>query len=208
MPKTRSSLTPASAEAVNPPHDVGRTRLAASRSAIALFIEHDTSDFTVKQLVIHTGLSERTFYRYFPTKEDVVKPAIAEAIERIGAAMARRPRTEPLRDSIVAAFTDAWVTVPIQRSQALARVMNETDSFRAVWQQAFMAGANQWTEIMADRLGLPPQAPQVVLGGAVVAVSARLALEGANPDRGNHAGELLAHYLQLLGPDLFSPKPD
>lgn len=179
-------------------------RLAASRSAIALIIEHGTSNFTVKQLVSHTGLSERTFYRYFPTKEDVVKPAIAEAIERIGATMARRPRTEPLRDSVVAAFTDAWVTVPIQSSQMFARVMNETDSFRAVWQQSFMAGSSQWTSIMADRLGLPAHDPQVVLAGAVVALSARLALEGADPLAGSHAGELLAHYLKLLGPDLFT----
>jgi len=200
MPKARSA-PPAAATA---PHDVGRTRLAASRSAIALFIEHGTSDFTVKQLVSHTGLSERTFYRYFPTKEDVVKPAIAEAIERIGAAIARRPRGEALRDSLVAAFIDAWVAVPIQRSQALAQVMNETDSFRAVWQQAFMAGASQWTAIMAERLGLAPHTPQVMLGGAVVAVAARLALENADPRNGSHAGELLAHYLELLGPNLFT----
>lgn len=182
-------------------HDVEKAKLDVSRAAIALFIEHGTSRYTVKELATSLGVSERTFYRYFPTKEDVVKPAIADSMASIGIEMLQRPADEPLRESIVAAFSQAWVKVPMEQSKDLFKAMNETDSYRAVWLQAYSAGEAQWAQLIAQRLGIQPTSHRAILAGAVVTVAARMALENSS---GTHPKSTFGHYLDLIGTSLFS----
>jgi AcrR family transcriptional regulator len=48
-----------------------RTRSAIQREALRLFGEHGYDQTTVEQICAAAEVSESTFYRYFPTKEDV-----------------------------------------------------------------------------------------------------------------------------------------
>lgn len=48
------------------------TRLRLTTAARALTAEHGLSGFTVEQLCEQVGVSRRTFFNYFPTKEDAV----------------------------------------------------------------------------------------------------------------------------------------
>lgn len=49
-----------------------RTRLALVEQARALTAEHGLAGFTVEELCARVGVSRRTFFNYFPTKEDAV----------------------------------------------------------------------------------------------------------------------------------------
>ena len=180
------------------------TMLAASQAAIRLFIESDSTDFTVKELADHVGISERSFYRYFPVKEDVIKPAVIEAMRRSAVAMSKRPSTETIQESIVAAFTESWFVVPIERSWKMFRILNATDSFRAVWLQTTRSAERQWAELIAQRLDIDPASRQATIAGAAVAAAARLSLESSNNQKDHeNSGKILADYLRLLGPQLF-----
>lgn len=66
-----------------------QTRRALTRHARRLTIEHGLGGFTVEQVCELTGVSRRTFFNYFPSKEDAVvggaeevDPAILEAFMR------------------------------------------------------------------------------------------------------------------------------
>ena len=48
-----------------------RTRIAIQRQAIRLFLDQGYAGTTVEQIAA-AGVSPSTFFRYFPTKEDVV----------------------------------------------------------------------------------------------------------------------------------------
>ncbi|MER6784331.1 TetR family transcriptional regulator [Streptomyces sp. NPDC000658] len=76
-----------------------QTRERVRREAYRLFTERGYEATTVDQIAEAAEISPSTFFRYFPTKEDVViqdeyDPALAEAIRS-------RPADEPIVDAIL-----------------------------------------------------------------------------------------------------------
>ncbi|CAG6396616.1 TetR family transcriptional regulator [Streptomyces cocklensis] len=82
-----------------------RTLQTIRREAYRLFAAHGYEATTVDQIADAAEVSPSTFFRYFPTKEDVVlrdeyDPALV-------AALRSRPPGEPIIDSIRHALTDS-----------------------------------------------------------------------------------------------------
>ena len=63
--------------------------------ALRLFDERGFNDVTVQEIADETQISVRTFYRYCPTKEDVLQLRIDQRSEALRAALSARPRTNP-----------------------------------------------------------------------------------------------------------------
>lgn len=66
-----------SATISRPPSGLRERKRAATRTAIsdaarALTLEHGFSNFTIEQLCEQVGVSRRTFFNYFPSKEDAL----------------------------------------------------------------------------------------------------------------------------------------
>lgn len=178
--------------------------LEASLAVIGLFLRERTSDFTVKQLAAHAGLSERTFYRYFPRKEDAIRPAVDAALARIVSDMRAAPRGQPLGEALVEAYNRTLAERGAMNWENLLPVLNETESLRAVWLQILTDAEVALAHVAADRLGLAPDSQRARLAGAVLATAGRLALEQQfSAGRQRDSGEVLAEYLELLGPTLF-----
>jgi AcrR family transcriptional regulator len=82
-----------------------RTRLAIQAEALRLFAERGYAQTTIDDIADAAAISPRTFFRYFPTKEDVVMwdeydpeaPALLEA----------RPDDEPVAESFRAVMREA-----------------------------------------------------------------------------------------------------
>lgn len=53
--------------------------------AIELFAEHGYDETTVDDIAVAAGVSKRSFFRYFPTKDDVVFHDLDEIAERVAA---------------------------------------------------------------------------------------------------------------------------
>src|ERR1700753_1953196 len=122
----------------------GTTLPAVSRAVVDLFIDERTSDFTVRELADHAGISERTFYRYFPRKEDVVRPFLVGGFERISALVAARPGGEPVRAGPGAAGSEAWVATDTGRSRRLYRLLAGDDALRATWFEVITKSEEGW----------------------------------------------------------------
>jgi len=71
-----------------------RTREALQEAATALFSRQGFDGTTVEEIAEACEVSPRTFFRYFPTKEDVLFADAAARRERLLAVIAERPADE------------------------------------------------------------------------------------------------------------------
>ena len=68
--------------------------------ALRLFEEHGFAEVTVDQIASEAKISPRTFYRYFPAKEDVLQLSIDRRSDALRTALAARPDDEPPLQSL------------------------------------------------------------------------------------------------------------
>ncbi len=181
----------------------------ASRAVVGLFIESGHTGFTVTELARHARISERSFYRYFPRKEDVVRPFLVGGFERISALFAARPSTEPVRIALVAAWSQSWVATDTDRSRRLFRLLFDDDGLRATWFKVITESEAAWAHVIALRLGLDPKSQRAALLGAVVVAASRLSTKWfADSEIEVDPALTFAANLELLGDELFAvPSP-
>lgn len=83
-----------------------RTRSALEQAAARLFEERGFAATTVRDIAAAAGVGERTFFRYFPSKEDLVLQQVRDLIPGLMARVRARPGGETqlvaLREAIVA----------------------------------------------------------------------------------------------------------
>ncbi len=101
-------------------------------AACALFAEQGFEATTVDQIAGAVGISRRSFFRYFGTKEDVLLGDLAGRGDAVARALARRPAGEGPWQALRAAMADSVSEVPRDASQDLAigRIMRDTPSLR------------------------------------------------------------------------------
>jgi AcrR family transcriptional regulator len=149
-----------------------RTRAAIRQHAVRLFSEQGYAATTVEQIAEAAEVSPATFFRYFPTKEDVVLQddfdliAMAEleaqppdvgpiAAFRAAAAAARRQLT-PEDAETFAATTHLTLSVPEIRARAIDELLRTTDEISAA---------------IARRVGTSPDNFEVrAMAGAILGV--------------------------------------
>jgi AcrR family transcriptional regulator len=81
-----------------------RTREALQEAATSLFSRQGFDGTTVEEIAEACEVSPRTFFRYFPTKEDVLFADAAARRERLLAVIAERPAVEPAFVALCAAM--------------------------------------------------------------------------------------------------------
>jgi AcrR family transcriptional regulator len=147
-----------------------RTRRAIQEQALRLFGEQGYANATVKQIADAAEVSERTFFRYFPTKEDVVlwDDLDLSFAARFQAQPAASSSFEALRTALRDTFTEL---PPAERRYLRERIVLMT-SVPPLWamllDQLVDAGRVMAT-LVADHSGTTPEDPAVRVSiGAVV----------------------------------------
>ena len=173
--------------------------LEVSRAVVQLMIDRGSSDFSVKELAAHAGISERTFYRYFPRKEDAVRPFLMNGVARIAALVEARPKQESIQTSLREAISETWWVKHADRSRAIFDLVHETDSLRSVWLQVVADSEAKLSEVIASRLGIDAHSRQARLAGVVVAAAVRMSNETfIDSEADETPAQAFAHHLRLL----------
>ncbi|WP_234433828.1 TetR family transcriptional regulator [Streptomyces rimosus] len=85
-----------------------RTRDALIRSALELFTAHGYEETTIDEIAEAVDVSQRTFFRYFASKEEVVF-AVHEMVEaRFAEELERRPEGEAPLEALHNAVMSSW----------------------------------------------------------------------------------------------------
>jgi AcrR family transcriptional regulator len=135
------------------------TRTALTEAAGRLFAEHGYEATTVAQIARAARVGERTFYRYFGSKEDLLAGHALAWIDRLGQAIRARPAGEGPYQAVAQAMTamtaelgrsdpeyEAWIVSAPRPLAPLRRV--EPRPWRRLEQVV--------TEAIGARLGAAP----------------------------------------------------
>jgi AcrR family transcriptional regulator len=148
-----------------------------SEQAMRLFAQRGFDNATIDAIAEAAGVSRRTFFRYFATKEDVVMARIDKCGQELGEALATRPGAERPLLAIRRAFDPlvAFCMADPAHATTVTRLMRETPALRA----CHLDKQDRWqahvTREVAQRLSLHAQKdlwPRVVAAAALAAFDA------------------------------------
>ena len=150
-----------------------RTRAAIREHAFALFREQGYDATTVEQIAGAAEVSPSTFFRYFPTKEDVVLQDDMDLLW-LEAVKAQPPELGPVA-ALRAGMHAAFASIPPEELTRLREGMNLALTVPAVRARSLDESARTIAIIaaaLAERSGRDPSDPNVrVFAGAIVGVA-------------------------------------
>ncbi|MFJ5229725.1 TetR/AcrR family transcriptional regulator [Kitasatospora sp. NPDC088391] len=193
-------------------------RKAATQHEIALaaarlFAERGAEGTTAEDIARTAGVSLRTFYRYFRTKEDAVAPLLAEGSRQwIALLAAAGPGSAPL-PALVAAARAALDPAPGQPAESLVwtrgllRAMPADPALRDVWHRVHHEAEAALLPVLARLGGLDPAGLDARLLAATANTAMRVAVEtwAAGDAPPAAAAELAAIALHRLAGPLPAP---
>lgn len=189
-----------------------RTRDALLRAALELFTTRGYEATTVDDIAAAVDVSQRTFFRYFASKEEAAF-AVQEMTEAhfVEAVRARPPHEAPMQ-ALRQAVIEGWdglseavsAVVPVELYLRMYRLIESTPVLLAAHLRRSMEVEERIARILAEREGLDVRTdprPRLVVAvfAAVIRVTERQWSTGE--DMGVAAiRELTARYLDQVGP--------
>ncbi|GAA4971593.1 AcrR family transcriptional regulator [Nonomuraea thailandensis] len=137
--------------------------------ALELFTERGFDEVTVDDIARAAGVSKRSFFRYFPAKEDAVFGGVQVMGDDIAEQLAARPADERPWDSLHAVLRE-WVARIDAESRATLRLIERTPSLRARFQHKREEARSRIAEALAARTGLDPFTADLLTAAAGAAV--------------------------------------
>lgn len=164
------------------------TRLEIAHEAVRLFGERGVAATSGEEIARAAGISPRTLWRYFPSKEECVRPLLAAGLEAVARRLrdwpADRPLCEGIQWDLPSAAEPREVASAMRR---LIRLLPGEPGLRAVWLQVHHDAEPVFTEIIAARTGadpadLLPRIKAVMLNGALRVAAEEWAERSAEAD--------------------------
>jgi AcrR family transcriptional regulator len=127
-----------------------RTRQAIATAALRLFAERGYEETTIADIAAAADVSPRTFFSYFPSKDDVVFAEIDDRLAEVAERLRRTPRETPM-ETIRRSIVDVLEAVaaehpdyggvqvalvlerPGLRARAMQRLMDAQESIEALF---------------------------------------------------------------------------
>jgi AcrR family transcriptional regulator len=154
------------------------TRLEVARAAVHLFLDKGVADTSADEIAEFAGISSRTLWRYFPSKESCIMPLLTGGIEATAQhlrAWRRDQGVTELLDVMWPPIKDAIVSRRTMLS--LVRLTGAEPGLRAVWLEAHRAAEPVFGEALAHRAGLTEPNLTITLQAAMINVALRVGVE-------------------------------
>jgi TetR/AcrR family transcriptional regulator, regulator of mycofactocin system len=201
-----NSASPSDARVVRIGRQPATTHADISHTGLRLFVERGFDRVTVDDIAAACGIGRRTFFRYFPSKNDLPWGQFDDMLDGMREHLASLPRSLPLRDALRIAIVvfnhipDNELQYHRERMSLLltvpSLVAHSTIRY-AAWRQVI-------AEFVGERLGIDPAGlkPQTIafvcLGVSVAAYEQWLAHEEASLSDLLDEGFLTTRDLMLL----------
>ncbi|OEJ96433.1 TetR/AcrR family transcriptional regulator [Streptomyces thermolilacinus] len=191
-----------------------RTRTALLRTALELFTTKGYEETTVDEIADAVEVSQRTFFRYFPSKEAAAFALQQMTEQHFVEALRTRPAEEGPFDALRNSVLGTWDTigeaiteiVPVDVHLRMLQVIESTPTLLAAHLRRSLDMEEYVARLIADREGLDVDAdprPRVAVAcfGSVMRVTGQLWVRGDDPSL-DGLRALTVAYLDHLAPTL------
>jgi len=146
-----------------------------AREALRLFAENGPAATSVAQIAAAAGISPRTFWRHFNSKESVIRPFLDHGLrDAIGRMSDLTPGTT---------LSDGWVGESTLDDEAVSAIVSlvwmvqDEPNLRAVWLQAHHAATAAFVSLLARHLSVSPESLEAQVASAELNAALATALE-------------------------------
>jgi TetR/AcrR family transcriptional regulator, regulator of mycofactocin system len=179
------------------------------RVALELFALSSPEEVTIEQIAAAAGISNRTFFRYFASRDDILAAVPRRALEGLSAHVRARPPSESVLEAFAAAGQDnqdpddrdmilLWGIVVNRSPEAAARALGHSA----------VGIADAFQPLIAERLGLETDDPRVgPLAAAIAGLVSFVYHRWVNERGSRPLSDMLAEAFDSLG-DLAAPGSD
>jgi AcrR family transcriptional regulator len=177
-----------------------RTREAIVEAAFDLFAERGFDGTTIADIADAAEIAPRTFFAYFPSKDDVVFHDFAEKHALVASWLRNREPGTNAIEALRAGIADAKGKIDaagLREKRLRERLVRENESLAAHSQHLMGKFAELLTEAVAQDLGDPPGAlrPRLVAAAATAAIGV---IDDLPDDDVKHSVETLDSLLAFL----------
>ncbi|MEU6248874.1 TetR family transcriptional regulator [Glycomyces sp. NPDC047010] len=158
-----------------------------ARAAEELFVDKGFEETTVDEIAAAVGMSQRSFFRYFSSKDEVVLDSLERLGEDLAARLAARPAGEPEWDSLRRAFDPVVERFgdPVSRDHdaAIQRIIDGSPRLLASYLCRLELLQRMLTDALTKRVGddADPVVLRAMVGGAFACLHAA-AFPSCDPD--------------------------
>ncbi|MEV6711402.1 TetR family transcriptional regulator [Lentzea sp. NPDC051208] len=156
-----------------------RQRLDLSRHAVRLFAEQGVAATSGEQIARAAGVSERTFWRYFPHKESCVEPLLTKMVDAFCAVVRAWPRELELVDHLREAYSPLLDASDedIEAVLAVVRLTHGERALRAAYLMLRERAEDALADVLAERAGLSRNAIEVRVQAATMSAVLKVATD-------------------------------
>lgn len=191
-----------------PPTPREQAMLEVSQAVVELYAATGRSDQSVPELAEHAGISERTFYRYFPRKEEAIRPYLWAGMDFTVAVVRDAPDDIPVRDALIASLGTALDVSGGSAISTLLPLFEGDTRLASVWNSVMRDAEDGFADVLADRLGAHHRSVRIRLAASIVVYATCLAVRLAVDGDTRTPRQILTEAFDLLGDGLFTPVPD
>jgi AcrR family transcriptional regulator len=159
------------------------TRQTISDVATMMFATRGFDNVTVSEVAARVGVSEKTIYNYFPTKESMVLDAADDALAEMARALRERRPDESLTDAVLRALKSDMRRFDEVSDDIVAflptfvTMIQTTAALRAAWLELYDRLAEVVRDELAVQAGVDPRDPEVGIAGRALVGLVEVALE-------------------------------
>ncbi|MBB4277147.1 TetR family transcriptional regulator [Rhizobium mongolense] len=130
-----------------------QTRERIEQAAMTLFLERGFDATTIEDITDSADVSKRSFFDYFPSKEEVVFAWQDSFADRLMAAIAARPKSQSPLKVVEEAIVETVAASANERGLALGELIRRTPVLKARDQMKYAKLEQKLTEALVARGG-------------------------------------------------------
>ncbi|WP_328341277.1 TetR/AcrR family transcriptional regulator [Streptomyces violaceus] len=180
------------------------TRMEIAEEAVRLFAAKGVAAVTADDIASASGVSTRTLWRYFRSKEECVRPLLTTGLELLTEHL-REDRSEhgSLAEAILGVRYDDDTAPRLRTLGDLLLLCRDEPGLRAVWLEAHYDAEVTFAAMIADRTGRPVGDLAVRVEAGVLNTAMRVAVEDwalrSDAAAGPSLAETVRRALRMVG---------